>query len=261
MKHNVQCERAVQHHCECSQCGGSQHGWPGRLELARSPSNTDREQFRARADQAWAMSDPASPGEEPSGDRKAAAADTAVADIVDWLAENPTAIDYTQSIGNMLRDNVMPELEKRLEASSDRQVQKARQLDHFWCDLLVGVVYAIDKFKQFWRSVPDHVASEIIAMRAANGRAAVSDDTVTVAVQTAWKMLGESLQVERAKDILLAARVLATLLCKAPEEHKAVVQFCIAPLTKGIIAPSTKSRLQEIFPAEWLSELRRSLAS
>ena len=182
-----------------------------------------------------------------------------MADVVDWLVENRTPLYCAQLVGDLLPDKVLPELEGRLEPH-DWQVQKHRQLDHFWCDLLVGMALAIDEYDRIRAKAPDLVASWIISLRDEAGRAAVSDEVVGIAVQIIWKALDELLYVTRLSEVLRAVRILAVLLCKAPEEHREVVQFCIVPLTKEIISPATRERLQEAFPVEWSSRLHRSLS-
>lgn len=256
MAHTASCETAKRHECSC-ECGGSRHGWPYRLKLASNQSGAEREMFRSGVNQDWCDAAD-SQSANPSGDWKAAGTDAAVADIIDWLASNPATIAYAQSIGNVISEGIIPALEGQI-GRVEWRAQKVGQLDHFWCDLLVGLVYAIDKFKQYWDRMPDYIGSQIVDSRAANGRTALPAETIDIAVRTAWKAFSELLQTDRLKEVLVAVRVLAILICKAPEEHRAVVQFCIVPLTNGIISPATKARLQEVLPSEWLSELRRSL--
>lgn len=56
-------------------------------------------------------------------------------------------------------------------------------------------------------------------------------------------------------------RILGILICKAPENHRAVARCCLKPLTGGVISEQTKERLMEIFPPDWLGQIQRSLSA
>jgi hypothetical protein len=50
--------------------------------------------------------------------------------------------------------------------------------------------------------------------------------------------------------VLPVIRLLAVLMCKAPERHRAVVEYCVDPLGKGLFA-RIKEQLVEVL-SDWL---------
>lgn len=80
---------------------------------------------------------------------------------------------------------------------------------------------------------------------------------VRSAVRGVWKILGEILLLGQTAELVRVIRILAILLCPAPENHPAVYRQCIAPFVRGfekdVIKTATKERLDEILPSDWLS--------
>jgi hypothetical protein len=131
---------------------------------------------------------------------------------------------------------------------------------HFWCDLLAAFSCAINDLKKQLDKVPDRVISTVLAS-AHRDRHFIDEVVVRLAVRTTWKAIRELPFFGQVDDMLRAMRILAVLMCKAPEDHRAVARCCIFPLTKGLISAETKRRLEEIFPKDWLLETRRSLSA
>lgn len=257
MAHTRGCAEAKRHKCECAGCGGSEHGWTGRLALARG-SAEERAAFRAQADHAWARASKRKT-RTPSAAKQAAGTDTAVADVVDWLAKNPYAIDNVQEIGNALTDTVIKELDRSLGQAA-RQSRMEAMTDHFWCDLLAALACAISEFKKQLDRIPERVTSAVLESRDADHRRSIIEDIVVrYAVRTTWKAIQKLSFFDQIDNLIRATRILGILICKAPEQHPAVARCCLAPLTGGVISAATKERLMEIFPPDWLSETRRSL--
>jgi hypothetical protein len=258
MAHGRGCAEAKQHKCECAGCGGSEHGWSGRLALARE-SAEGRAAFRARADEAWARASKRKTT-TPSGAKQAAGTDTAVADVVDWLAENRYAIDEVQQIGDALTGTVIGELDQSLGPVTRNRRMKA-MTDHFWCDLLAAFACAISEFKQQIDKIPDRVTSAILESRDTDHRSIVEDIIVRLAVSATWKAIHKLSFFDQLDHLIRATRILGVLICKAPEQHPAVARCCLKPLTGGVISAATTERLMEIFPPDWLSDTRRSLSA
>lgn len=264
MTHNGRCANAKRHICKCTGCGGRLHGWPSRVELAKDESDAGREALRARADQVWAETGKRKRNAQPSLRRKAAGTDTAVADIVDWLADNPSAINDVQKLGNALAEQVGKEVDESPDGVDPRDRRRATT-DHFWCDLLAALAWAISEFKRLPDKAADQITSIIFDERKREGRSLVERATTRLAVQAASKAIGVLFPPIpiNLDNTLRAVRILAILICPAPEHHPAVAHNCVEPLindAKSIISADTKKRLMEVFPADWLSGVRRSLA-
>lgn len=91
-KHPPHCASASGEKCKCSHCAGTQHGWVGAFELARSGNPEDLREFEQAADQRWREEC----GKQDSKNQKQpkatlahkrAAVDSARANLIKWLRE------------------------------------------------------------------------------------------------------------------------------------------------------------------------------
>ncbi|MBW8486297.1 hypothetical protein [Actinomadura parmotrematis] len=258
MAHTSGCAEAQKHKCVCGGCGGLEHGWRGHLRLAVAPP-ADRAAFRARADAAWSTATRRK-RPEPSERGKAAATDTAIADIVDWLAANGRAIEQVEELGTAIAGEAPPLLAPELEAHGRTACMKA-MTDHFWCELLACFARVLSDVKEQLDLAPGLVAREILASRQAYKRSLLADTVARAAVHATWEVVQRVSFAARLDDLIRAVRILAVLICKAPEHHAAVARNCLDPLSGEVISTATQERLMQIFPAEWLQETRTTLAS
>ncbi|MCG5220234.1 hypothetical protein [Streptosporangium sp. KLBMP 9127] len=258
MTHPVSCEGAKQHQCRCSACGGAQHGWPNGLALARDTSPIARQEARDRSDVAWAGTQPPRGQRRPSKGRQAAATDCATVDLIDWLSENPSTIDHIQEVGNLLTGPIIGELDKRFGGSKPRQARKSFT-DHFWCDLLVALAESIEKFSKALARVPENVTAAIIDSRRAERRTPLLEALVALAVQTAWEPIKGLIHTSGVEEVQRACRILAVLICPAPEDHPAVQNGALLPLAHEGLLKISRERLEQVFPAEWVRRLRDDL--
>ena len=266
MSHNWSCANAKLHECHCGGCGGAEHGWQGRLVRAREWTAEDRARLRAGIDAEWDQNRPRTakgrPG-RPNKNRRAAAADSAIADVVDWLAEHPDEIDLIQAVGDLLAKDVSEELEKELGKAKWKALKRSL-VDHFWCDLLAALAGALGEFKKMADQIPEYIEKMILESRAVEKRSAVDKWLVRLAVRTVWNLIKRLPVFGQFDDLVRAVRILAILLCPALEDHPAVYHHCIVPLVgegvKEIISDETKRRLEEIFPEDWPDGIRRKLA-
>ncbi|MFB9474922.1 hypothetical protein [Nonomuraea salmonea] len=221
--------------------------------LARDPSPADRQQARDNSDRAWAEAQQKSPKS-----RRIAATDSATVDLVDWLSENPDTIDCIQEIGDILAGPVIQELDKRFGGSKPREIR--RQLNsHLWCDLLVAVAEAIEKLSKAMDRVPEYVTTVILQSRKAEGRSVLLDALVGLAVRTAWEPIKSMIHTTGIEEVQRGCRILAVLICPAPENHKAVQDGALLPLAKEGLLETSRERLEQVFPEDWVRRLREGL--
>ncbi|WIX79152.1 hypothetical protein QRX50_48875 [Amycolatopsis carbonis] len=133
MKHYASCERARSRTCQCQMCCGTEHGWTGSIELAKASDPRARQELRGAADKAWHAStaDKSRPSQRATYPQKAAAIDSTVAEIIDFLAqeyaEKPPRThraaelvsDNSSDIrtaGNTVIDNNHPELSRQIHS-------------------------------------------------------------------------------------------------------------------------------------------------
>ncbi|MFF0572818.1 hypothetical protein [Streptosporangium saharense] len=258
MTHPKSCERARLHQCRCSDCGGAQHGWPYGLDLARDPSPAGRQEARERSELAWRKAQPPKGKRNPSKSRQAAATDSATVDLIDWLAENPSTVEHIQEVGDLLTGPVIQELDKRFGESSPRETRR-RLTEHFWCDLLAALAESIEKFSKAMDQVPEYVTMIILKSRKDEGRGPLLGALVALAVRTAWEPIKSMIHTSGIEELQRTCRILAVLICPAPEDHKAVQNGALLPLAKEGMLETSKERLEQVFPSEWVRRLRDDL--
>ncbi|MFF4620193.1 hypothetical protein [Nonomuraea jabiensis] len=226
--------------------------------MARDPSPVARQKARDDSDLAWARTRPPVGRRKPSKDRQAAATDSATVDVVDWLSENPDTIDRIQEIGDVLAGPVIKEIDKRFGGSKPRDSR--RQLtNHFWCDLLVAVAEAIEKFSKAMDRIPEYVTTVILQSRKAEGRSVLLEALVGLAVRTAWEPIKSMIHTAGIEELQRTCRILAVLICPAPEDHKAVQDSALLPLAEEGMLETSRERLEQVFPADWVRRLREGL--
>lgn len=187
-----------------------------------------------------------------------AATDSAVADLVFWLAEHPTVTEQIKQIGDKLGDEVLRELDKSYH--SDQRASRRRALaNHFWCDLLAAFAYALAELKSPLDGIPAAVSKMINAARDRHGKRRTIDDTeVRLAVDEAWGQFQQVPFIKTARELvdvsdpLTAIQILAVLICPAPEDHEEVIHYGLHPLLNDHIDKVTKHRIEEAIPDDWL---------
>jgi hypothetical protein len=86
----------------------------------------------------------------------------------------------------------------------------------------------------------------------------LEDWVVRAAAKSLWKKVRvvASLGLLNRPVVLPVTRLLAVLICKAPERHRAVVEYRVDPLDKQLLT-TIKDRLVEVL-WEWLPRMRES---
>jgi hypothetical protein len=194
---------------------------------------------------------------------EAAASDTAIADIIDALAQ-VTVPDGTSTATDRLAEEIGKTLAGKVLAQLDGAVGNARRrefrlalADHFWCGLMAEFACTIDKVKENLDQVPGQVSEALMRSRGKEGRSFIGNTLIELAVQITWQEIQVVLQnlppARHLADLTRAARVLAVLMCPAPEHHRAVIKCGAEPLTGDAISEATKQRLLEVLPHGWLA--------
>jgi hypothetical protein len=216
-----------------------------------------RDAYRAAIDDTWNKAYRAKHPEEPINDRRTAGADSAVADLIDWLASNRGAIELVQAIGNSLSKRVLPELEST--ANPSELPNRKSMANHFWCDLLAGMACAYEGMKRGLHGEVERTVKIALQSRRENERPVFARAAVKIAAQITWTSVTELSHSVGIEDGVRAVRILAILTCPEPENHMSVARCCMAPLTGGLISEETRTRLSEVFSTEWLSEIQDHL--
>lgn len=168
-------------------------------------------------------------------------------------------LDQVEQIGDDLFDHVLNDIASEYNGQIPAPI-KIALADHFWCDLLANLAHAVDEGLRAVDKVSDQVVDAIIASRKENKWLPIERMIIRIAVNSLWRHIcaaATSGLLGKGRAILPALRVLAILICKAPERHRAVIMYCIDPLEKQLWT-ATKKKLVEAF-CDWLPHMRADL--
>jgi hypothetical protein len=253
----------------------------------RQPNSTGRDAFRQKAERDWEDAFKGKTRPKASFKKKRAAIDSAQAEIINFLATDnslteartsrqraapladdlpadsdrdelwapdpgsgvgdkpPTTaelnghqtsgdadplVNSLETVAESIIEGALEDIASELGGTIPSNV-KIALADHFWCDLLAQLAHAIDEGLKHIDSVPDRIADWVMKSRE----------------KSRWRYLDRPI-------ILPIVRLLAILICKAPERHQAVVECCVDPLSKRLFS-EIKERLVRVLP-EWLPQLR-----
>ncbi|MEU8205075.1 hypothetical protein [Streptosporangium sp. NPDC049046] len=171
------------------------------------------------------------------------------------MSENPETIDHIQEVGDTLVCSVITKLDEGFGGNDPRGARK-RINDHLWCDLLVAMAEAMEGFEKAMDRIPECVTTIIMQSREDEGRKPFLEALVRLAVRTAWEPIKKMVEATGVPEIQRACRILAVLICPAPEKHKAVQDGALLPLAKEGLLATSKERLERVFPADWVRRLQ-----
>ncbi|GAA1000860.1 hypothetical protein GCM10009555_104470 [Acrocarpospora macrocephala] len=161
-------------------------------------------------------------------------------------------------MGNILAGPVIQELDKRFGGGKPREARR-RLTKHFWCDLLIALADAVGKFSKALDRIPEYVTTVIMQSRETERRSPLLEALVGLAVRTAWEPIRSMVHTTGIEELQRTCRILAVLICPASEDHKAVQDGALLPLAKEGLLETSKERLEQVFPADWVHRLREGL--
>lgn len=147
-------------------------------------------------------------------------------------------------------------------ATPDATSVKRDLTNHFWCDLFIGLVQAIEMNRRGFDSIPNKVEALILGSALQADRPHVTeavhrlDRRQGVARHPGRSVAGAPLlDLISNEEALRALRILAVFICPAPAQHPAVRHHALKPLGEDatkILTDQTKTRLAELF-TNWRS--------
>jgi hypothetical protein len=226
--------------------------------MARKPDGPELADFRKRVHTAW-NTRPSTRRRRTKATKteKTTATDSAVVDLIDWLTLHPAATDQIEAIAGVLGQQVIDELDKSFDVEH-RDNRRRDLADHFWCDLLAALAAMLNEVQQRIEEIPNLVTSAIIKARNQHRkRSTISEHTVKLAVHEAWTRIKElpfvAALLPDVEEPLRTIRMLAVMICPAPEDHGEVAKHCLHPLIGECVSDVTKQRLTQVLPEEWLT--------
>lgn len=166
-----------------------------------------------------------------------------------------SVVEEIEQFSTALTNNALEEIE-RAHHGPVPKATKIALADHFWCDLLAQIAHVIDAGIKLIDDVPDRITKLILSSREEQGRLKLEEFVIKAAVKSVWKSLQHLTffgWLMQFRKLLPMVRILAILICKAPERHREVVEYCVDPLAKQV-SEETKARLLKVL-REWLPEM------
>jgi hypothetical protein len=178
--------------------------------------------------------------------------------VVAWLGSQASGPRPAPS--RVSTDDIVQEIGDLLAAVArdldGDHAQRRALADHFFCGLLAELANAIQIFGDAFDQAIEEVVSAVMSQRLAENRSPVSGVVVRLAVHAVVAGVKEIIsRLALMKDVdklQRAVRILAILMCPAPEKHRAVVEYCIDPLEQPIVSEVIRRRLQQSLPG-WLT--------
>ena len=168
----------------------------------------------------------------------------------------PDVLKQVEQLGDALHKNVLKEVET--ECGRLANDTKRAMADHLWCEILAQFSHLIANGTRLVDSIPDRIAEIIIKHRKDEGRKPLENIIIKSAVKNIWKQINKLFGVGvrvKINTTLFIVRVLAIFICKSPERHRAVVEYCVDPL-KNELKEKTKEKLLEVLH-DWLPNLKK----
>jgi hypothetical protein len=234
MAHNSRCEKSTTdpRKCRCS-CKGSHHGGTTRYSHGSASS-------ASRAENGPGLSTRnVQPPRHTSPRDMTVTAQHALTEIIDWLAQNPTAAEQVTAIADLVAEQAVDALKKYGQAISRQELEA----NHFLCSLLAALAEAIDRFKQALDRVPDAVISMITGK---SDQLSLNAVAVRIAVRSSWRLIMQLPIFSHIDNLLRIVRIAAVLACPDPDKHAEVLRNCLYPLGGDVISASTERRLEQL---------------
>lgn len=234
MAHNTRCEKSTTdpRKCRCS-CKGISHGGAARYSHGSPFSASGAENDPSLSTRNG------QPPRYPSSREMTVTVQRALAEIIDWLAENPTTAEQVAAISDLVAEQAVDALKKHGQAISRQKLKD----NHFLCSLLAALAEAIDRFKQALDRVPDAVISMI------NGKSdqlSLNAVAVRIAVRSSWRLIMQLPIFSQIDNLLRVVRIAAVLACPEPDKHGQVLRSCLYPLSGDVISATTERRLEQL---------------
>jgi hypothetical protein len=165
-------------------------------------------------------------------------------------------VDQVEQTGRDLIGRVLEDIAQEYGGKIPKDV-KVALAHHFWCDLLAQFAHVADEGLKLLDSVPDRLCDLVLKSRRDKGWPPITEKVVRIAARSMWRRvrLLTFFGLLKLRTILPVVRMLAVLMCKAPERHRAVVEYCMDPLGKQLLG-ETKNRLLAAL-REWLPRMSR----
>jgi hypothetical protein len=257
MPHTSSCSNATSRTCHCGGCAGSQHGWQGAIGLAQPGQGPARAALRQSAERAWADATKRRFRTRLTSRRARAAVDGAKADIEDWLASalaDPPAAPglLVSKVGDVVAGDVFDALCAALGTDDTNRRRAELAENHLFCSLLAEIACSMQELEDEFNRATKRVASALLSYYIGRYRVeippAVAETVATAAVKGIDQLAAKLPVVRQFRDLHTAVRILAVVMCPAPERHEAVIRCALRPLGEPVVSAVVRERLAAAMP-------------
>lgn len=289
--HRANCANARRPGCECSGCGGSQHGWQGWMSLAAD--QPEKRDDRRRELKEEAEADQGSGRLGFNARNRQVYFDLARLDIADylWAADDRAKINgrlprdvepsstssdlgRIDTVGREVMGNTWPEISAGIDSlvrnKADAREVKRCLADHTWCSLLVALIQLIERINKAVDLLSDtakQFITGVLSQRFGSGvPRLVTDAVIRLVVDKVWSALARLLEAHfplLGTDTLRVLRMLAIFTCPSVEHHPEVYKHAVRPLmgdAQEIITDEIKTHVVTLFTAWWRRRAPEALA-
>ncbi len=158
-------------------------------------------------------------------------------------------------------DAIEPELDRVIPAGTAVTDVRQEMAGHIWCDLLIGLVRLIQRVHDAVDLLSEKSKSfvkQVLLRSSKKGlRKQVVEAVVDLVVGKVWSVLRGLAATKLSllgPGMLRALRMLAVFTCPAPESHREVHQYAVAPLMKDagtVITDEVKAHIIALVPKAW----------
>jgi hypothetical protein len=190
--------------------------------------------------------------------------DMARAEICGWLSSEvmepsppaPAAVSQLVSqLGDLVSGKVFTALCQSLGSRDNDRTRSDFAKKHLFCALLAATACSMQRFTDELDKTAEKIAAKMAATCIGREKSGfpvyVRKVVATVTVDGMAKLVQANPAAQHFENLQQAVRILAILMCPAPEKHREVVTCCLRPLTEPILSEEVQLQLKETLP-EWM---------
>jgi hypothetical protein len=229
-----------------------------------------RESMRTASEREWAEASTSVPEARLTQRKAAAAVDSAKDDVIDWLStvltDPPSSVpdavsQIIEELGDAIAADAPGALDQVLGPGDPAKKKAELAASHLLCSALAALACAMQEISDDLDKLTREIATRIVSYYIGRKRINLPPFIVNVAAEAAVKAVDNVIQTLAAAqhfdNLQRAVRILALLMCPAPEKHEDVIRCCFKPLGEPILSEVVQERLKAVMP-DWMTQTSAS---
>ncbi|MGK3205593.1 hypothetical protein [Amycolatopsis sp. MEPSY49] len=180
-------------------------------------------------------------------------------------------VDQVDALARAMTQEIWRDIVENIEGSpAEVKAIRLQLADHGWCDLFIGFVMVLEKFRKVFDEIPDTakklIVEAVLRSSRQEKRPQLTEQVVGMIVDKAWGAFKAALIAHSpllgaltSDELLRNLRLLAVFICPAPEKHEEVQKHAVEPLVddvRGYVTDETKEWLRREF-GQWATGVER----